>query len=309
MSNLTIPGTGDSNDGMIVETLRGGIQRVSVAAPKGTETTGDPLRGGVSDGSALRMHADGRVEQFGGVTRSTTADLVNRTSDTIMETVRRPSGAPVTREVQPTDRVTVNGMEMDVRTAVTLKYLRFQGGEYVETGAHRADREQPAGSLTDGDAESPSEQQAPEPIAALHTAAQEHGLDVDQLAGRVIAAGNLEAVERPEAMQPHAQAALAHYQQAADAAVSALGVEPADLWTWAQEHHAAELRDAVVAHYTTRDPAVYATLAQRYLLSVAPDAATMKAGGLDTTTRDGQDMVTIGGLTLTAKAAARAGLI
>jgi hypothetical protein len=64
------------------------------------------------------------------------------------------------------------------------------------------------------------------------------------------------------------------------------------------------------AHYMSRDPAAYAQLAQAYLRSVPPDVATMQAGGLSaSTTRDGRQLVTIQGMTMTAAAAARAGLI
>jgi hypothetical protein len=128
-------------DGQTVEQLPGNVTRVTAGtAGDTTPQASDILRSGVSDGSAYRMDAHGNVENFGGVTKATTADLVNRTSDTIMETARRPSGAPLTRAVQATDRVTVNGMEMEVRTAHALGYLTLRAGEYHETGTHRVDR-------------------------------------------------------------------------------------------------------------------------------------------------------------------------
>jgi hypothetical protein len=160
-------------------------------------------------------------------------------------------------------------------------------------------------------------QQQPEALTAVQAAAEQHGMQLDTLANKAIAAGDIEQLDLSHLgddaqvqFRGQLHAAAAMYQKQADDYVSSLGVDPQDLWTWARANRSQELHEAMRQHYFAQNPKAYELLANVYLTRVAPDVATMRTGGLDAhSTRNGDAMVSIGGLTMTAKAAARAGLI
>jgi hypothetical protein len=104
--------------------------------------------------------------------------------------------------------------------------------------------------------------------------------------------------------------AIAYYQTAADATVGeAVGAENVqDFYTWAKQNHGSELKRAAIQQYHTHRTDAYAPLLERYLRQNEPSAAATRAAGLTTFGKD-DELVTIGGLTMTRKVAARSGLL
>ena len=130
---------GNNSNGPVEYALPGG--GVGIQFGKNVDTNPAPLTHGqgVHDGGNTRFHADGRVESFGAITRASTGDLVNRHADDILSTAHTVSGAPP-QQIGPDSLIDVHGQEMSVRTAVAIGWLRNDGGRYVVTGKHNADR-------------------------------------------------------------------------------------------------------------------------------------------------------------------------
>jgi len=104
---------------------------------------------------------------------------------------------------------------------------------------------------------------------------------------------------------------IAYYQSAADATVAeAVGAENVQaFYDFARlPENAAELKRSLVQHFYTHRTDAYGPLLERFLRLNEPTAAATRAAGIKTFGRN-DEMIVIGGISMTRKVAARAGLI
>lgn len=136
-----------SNDNDVTIGLPGGVTRVTHGEVSHDTTEADAharemLRSGVSDGSTLRLNADGTATMHGGTTRHMVGSDRDLTSDNILDTVRKQGASMRPTAIEGKHVVTVNGLTTTVDNAVRCGYLEQVGpGQYRETGLHRTERQ------------------------------------------------------------------------------------------------------------------------------------------------------------------------
>jgi hypothetical protein len=112
-----------------------------------------------------------------------------------------------------------------------------------------------------------------------------------------------------EQLQQAQQIGQAQFQSQADKAIRSLGVDPAQLYQWARENQPEKLGRAVREQVSTRSLAGYRELAKTFMGKVSPAQSQLARNNFETKTENGTDMVNIGGMWTTVKAAARMGLV
>ena len=169
----------------------------------------------------------------------------------------------------------------------------------------------------------PVAEQAPAIVdhhAALATVMPETAMDA--VAARVIAAGGVDGTEfdvnggmSAENFSAHAAGVQASLQAMADGYVTSQGFQPADVWAWAQEHRAADVRSLAVEFYHSREPVIFNQLVNEYARhsrSPAQNLDDLRSGNKTTRVNVQRDegMVNVAGFGLVSmEAARRAGLL
>lgn len=221
-------------------------------------------------GGAVSVQADGTVNQTG--THSVnTADLGN-CLEGALGTARTKTGSPRMGELQPTDVVTIGGMEMSVQVAERLGMLtRDKAGALSENPEAAAEppqetSEDPAVALPNQAAEQElaSMCQTVDAGTQVHALGQliQHGeLDPTTL-GRVasgmgvdldVASGRLETV-------------IEGFREQASQTVKALGSDdPSFFFEWAQKARPNQLQDAMRSHAMERSVDGYRSLYRAYV--------------------------------------------
>lgn len=137
---------------------------------------------------------------------------------------------------------------------------------------------------------------------AMIAEGSEAGAISSSLAPRLAAAMGIEPVKAEKMISVGAEA----WQRQADAAVSSMGADPADFFTWAKEHRKDALQAAVNGHLFGRSTKGYTELMDDYFMSTEPTEAAIKAAGIPTKKDGSQLMVKLKGHWMTVGAAVKA---
>lgn len=275
----------------------------------------------VDDGATWSMNSHDGASRTEGVSRVQTSDLVNMNAGVLASARTRSGGGPAHRITENTV-VRVNGHDMAVKTAVQLGALRRTGtGEYEETGRGIGGRptSQPVPlELPPAHTPQPLEANAVSATETLRAALPAPVLN--RVIESVITKGrgapavtHLASDLGIDAASLHATVSTAvdGFQRQADEIVAGMGLEPAHFYEWARTNHRDELRNAMREHFHGIGLESYVVLADKYARKVAPDAETLRQGGLRTfyDRNTHEQMVTVKGVTMSVKAAAKTGLI
>lgn len=261
-----------------------------------------------------------------GMIRVNAADFGNG-REGVLATLRTPAGSP-TNDTNDNTRVTVGGVETTVGNAVRLGYLIREGERVFEPAktpsAPQGETPPNAPQSTTATPQGPTIPQ-PDVLSAEASAAQERlntalpPITAQHVAARLIAGKSIDMGLLNASVADSAQA-LADietlregYSHQAGAYLIRNGVAASDLdhfREWAAAVHPREFQMAMSQHFHSGDPAHYADLARKFARTVAPHPDNARAAGIEVR-RDirGNDLVTIKGMTMTLKAAARAGLM
>ena len=112
-----------------------------------------------------------------------------------------------------------------------------------------------------------------------------------------------------EALNTNVDAVLRGFQTQADATLSKLGVDTESFYEFLREEHPDKLKQAIQHHYWTRNPSVWKSLVPLYRKSVMPTDEALIGAGYEVGKREGESVINIGGIQMTVKSAAKAGLI
>lgn len=107
----------------------------------------------------------------------------------------------------------------------------------------------------------------------------------------------------------HLGSVLDGFQKAADDALKSLGVDTNNFYQFLKDEHPSKLKDVMREHYVTKNPGVWKKLVPLYRSSVLPSDEALNRAGIKVNKRDGEAYITLGGVQMTVKAAAKAGLI
>ena len=238
----------------------------------------------------------------------------------ILATVQRPDGRPV-YEIEPTDLVTVNGVQSSIAFWVSEGVLQKRAdGSYGESTERPADAPAPQ-DTSDVHAIAPQQmetinaalaevdQNSLDGLAAVGTGVASGRLDASALARKFSQASGLDT-EQASARLASIQAI---YQAQADTAItSRFGVTAADLpafYQWARENEQGRLQEAITKQLHTHNLSGYRAIAARWLSVTPPSAAALKASGHDLRMQGGTQEVFVRGQWMRPEAAARMGLL
>jgi hypothetical protein len=243
----------------------------------------------------------------------------------VLDTARSPRGTPITnRDLDYNDRVTVNGMEMTIGTALSIGALdRVPGGGFKERGGSGSPPAAPAAPAP-ATVQQPAQPSGPalDPtVVEAHAKLQLSlpGSTLDKVVAQVIAGGvdsvNLSIADQMGAnraeVQANLRAVVSGLHQQASAAMGEMGVDMTHFTQWARAKAGDDLKRAMHQHYLTGDTSAYVELADRYTRTVTPSVQTLEAAGLKTwfDRSRGEQLVNINGTTMSVKAAAQLRLV
>lgn len=236
-------------------------------------------------GGTLTVVGRGDVVSKGFATSRDLPD--NRNPKDILQTGTSPWGTPrAAGELKPTDRVTVNGMEMTVQVAERMGLIsRSATGGYEGSGKtpEAVLQEQVQPDVTD--LQAPAREGFDDPnTERLFNAVTDRVARVEQVQvmnslidsiatkGQGEVAGNLfttvagqMGVEGHEAETIVGRMVGAFSRQAAKAVQDVVPVDPDDVWDWARQNQPRELRDAMRRQAMERTTEGYKALATKYL--------------------------------------------
>ena len=259
-----------------------------------------------------------------------TADMAPAGATGILATARTPLGSPPVNGIQPTDIITVNGMELTVAIAEHMGILqRDVSGRYAEAtgGVDRAREGADAenrGTETVDTAEAFSDPKAEQALsevcsgvsAGLQVSALQEIIASGQATPQTINRAASEAGVEPSEMDARVSGVMKHFETQAMQAVKGYGSEdPAAFFEWAREHQHRGLKTAMQAHGMERSTRGYEPMYREYVASMAEhDPASVpnaKFGG-GITAQDVGDKVLLnipGKGQMTYRTALKAGLI
>jgi hypothetical protein len=284
-----------------------------------SNTQSAPAAQVLPDAAAVRrVNSNGDITATFTPTRITAADLRNDIPGSVISTVRTTGSGGRPAVVGPNHIVTVDGMDMHVSTAVAMGYLRVtEAGGYADasnspdnsTSPENANSEAPS-----GDSAVPFDQQAEDSLGVLTESIP--GAMQDQIVNTLISGGQVDhrmaeaiGIDQAALTEGVARAHAAFVDQA-NTEIRKLGADPAEFAEWAQEHRGEDFKNAMRQHVYGRDPAAYNTLVERYLRTHAPSKDTLLNAGVKVdTTSHGEDLITVNGMQVSRKVAARLGWI
>jgi hypothetical protein len=99
------------------------------------------------------------------------------------------------------------------------------------------------------------------------------------------------------------------YQAQADSALKAQGIDLEEFYGFLQEEHPDLLKETIQKHYRTKSPAVWKELIPLYRSSVLPSDEALARAKIPVRQVGNDKIITYKGMTMTLKAAAKAGLL
>jgi hypothetical protein len=99
------------------------------------------------------------------------------------------------------------------------------------------------------------------------------------------------------------------YQLQADSALTAQGIDLEEFYGFLQEEHPDLLKESIQKHYRTKSPAVWKELIPLYRSSVLPSDEALARAGIPVRQVGKDKIITLKGMTMTLKAAVKAGLL
>lgn len=280
-------------------------------------------------------HGGGRITYANGVTTSETfkshsvhqSDVINDhiagAGESILKTARTLWGT-LGRPLTPQSIVTIGGMDTSLAAAEQLGYVsRNADGNYVETGVTLASQKE--------DQQREQEEQAKLEQEDSFEFHPEHLAKIDELIEPIpqamydksiteVISNGIESLDYEEIAdtlgtnsrdaQARAEFIMASYKGKADASVVGIvGEDTQAFYDWASENqaelHQAAMRGLLFGNSTS----ALKSLARTYMQNTIPDDDTLKAGGYETKTEQGESFVKVQGVWMTQRSAARAGLI
>lgn len=99
------------------------------------------------------------------------------------------------------------------------------------------------------------------------------------------------------------------YQAQADSALTAHGVDLNEFYGFLQEEHPELLKETIQNHYRTKNPSVWKELIPLYRSSVLPSDEALARANIPVRKVGNDTIITLKGMTMTLKAAVKAGLL
>lgn len=297
-----------------------GREAVSGAAP--VETTGvaqgetPPARTMLDAGVTYTDVAGGEVRREDRSAALNVADLKS-TAPGILATAENPWGGPA-RQLNSKTVVTLpGGIKTSLAAAEKQGYVtRGPDGQWREVEQTDAPQE----DATEGDnkpqpfADQQAERLLDESVRLVPPYLQDnlvHRILTDSLDERTLhdtaAASNMTVDE----LKGRLTTVYTAFTAQAAAVAAEAGINDFRAWSeWARKNHPDELREARQAHVYARNPRAYESLFARYFRETLPSAAALEAAGYKVRRGPrGTELVTIDGVEMSIKTAAREGLL
>ena len=280
----------------------------------------NPNSGGVSSVQWGATSADGRgaTSTESGVSRLNSSDLIPTTGGIVSTARNAVTGAPPDH-LTDASRVTVDGLEVTLGQAVQMGYVVREGdGQYRDTEANGSDGQRPDTESETVQPEASAVTFAPEVEQAVSNFAAAFPTSVQEaVIAQVIAGGTVDSRAAASGgmttEQFHSGIAQARqaFESQFDTHVRSRGIsDPQHFRQWLHANAATGIKDAQRQHVASRNPNVWNGLVERYMTSNAPSVDALQRGGYETRIdKQHGDMVRIGGMWMTATAAARAKLV
>jgi hypothetical protein len=117
-------------------------------------------------------------------------------------------------------------------------------------------------------------------------------------------------IGQPEGLlKMYADDVIQGYQAQADSALTAQGIDLEEFYGWLQEEHPDLLKETIQKHYRSKSPAVWKELIPLYRSSVLPSDEALARAGIPVRQVGKDKIITYKGMTMTLKAAVKAGLL
>jgi hypothetical protein len=276
------------------------------------------------------IHQTGQAEAtINSVTRVDITDIAGHIDESagILSTVRSAfSGGP---SVAKDDAlVTYQGMQMTLKSAASMGIVnRDAQGHYTEintAGTPPAAQAEPLAAPVAAPAVDPLRIDGPRSLdmnkaeSAQVDAIEAQVPDYVRTAAveQIIRANGIEGLStnnttmEATAYTAGVTQALASYQAQADESFRRAGIDGKEFGDWARANHPKEIASAMRTHAATRNPSSYQELISKFLVGTVPQASALKQAGYPTKfDHMGTPLVQIGGMWVSQKSAAKAGLL
>lgn len=128
--------------------------------------------------------------------------------------------------------------------------------------------------------------------------------------GHIDLAAYANEINQPEGLlQLYTNDIIQGYQAQADSALTAQGIDLNEFYGFLQEEHPALLKETINKHYRTKNPSVWKELIPLYRSSVLPSGEALARAGIPVRQVGNETIITYKGMTMTLKAAVKAGLL
>ena len=204
------------------------------------------------------------------------SQLVGEGQSGLMASVEAPWGGPVVGPVTPNCTVKVQGMRTAVAVAQSMGLIKQDAnGNYIEASSqtqHSSDSQQTTESDSQGIAFKDS--------VVEGNLAEIGGALGDEMAGSMVEdviSGRLNMDNYAnqlgvdvESFSKATSEIISAFQSQADSAIQAEGIDPYDLYEWCAENDSETLQRVMREHAHSRNPNVWAELAQAYKRATVP---------------------------------------
>lgn len=258
-------------------------------------------------GGTQRMTGTGPVATDG-YASANQADGVNG-AEGILGTARSSFGGPIAvADLKPSDRLTINGMEVSVEVAEKTSLItKDKDGHYVEAAKEVAPAEKAA--LPEGEGPQGLDETAEalwngavkDVSATTQMSTIMQAINTGDLSGATLEHFASELGVTPDAAHARAVRIVEGFQSQADAALTKLGaVDVSEVYEWARQNKPGELKAAMQQHALGRTTSQYAPLYQSFVESMADHSPAAIAGASEVNggsiyQRDGKTIVKIDG--------------
>lgn len=128
--------------------------------------------------------------------------------------------------------------------------------------------------------------------------------------GHIDLAAYANEIGQPEGLlQLYTNDIIQGYQAQADSVLSAQGVDLNEFYEFLQEEHPELLKESIQKHYRSKDPSIWKELIPLYRSSVLPSEEALRRAGIPVRQVGNDKIITYKGMTMTLKAAVKAGLL
>lgn len=272
---------------------------------------------GADSGDTLLATAGSDTVERSSTYRFTAADLrPTSRPGSVIDTVRTVGSGARPAIVREHDIVTADGMDMHVKTAVAMGYLRktadsiYEDASSTKTEQAAEDSEQDTIESGAVHFDAATEAAAAEFAERIPSPMQDR-IVANVLGGRAVDPSMAESLGmNSEEFAASLSKIQAAYSAQANQAISALGANPAEFVTWAQTNNLQAFQSAMREHFYARNPNVYRPLVEQFFTKRSPAIETLKAAGIAVSkAHNGENLVTINGVTVTRQVAARLGWV